>query len=281
MTNKNEEETEEKRYEPSGRKKIEDILFVIDLNSDRFHHQYFVRAGGKELVFRKVDFSHSIFENCYFNKVIFDSCNFIGCKFINCNFHSCQFPGVKFDYATFEKTYIDNNILEENVPLRNNLILKFARTLRVNYQGIGEAESVNKAIKIELKATKKHLFDAWNSKDRYYRDKYKSWARFWMFINWFYFKAQDFIWGNGESAKKLILTGVYLWILFSFYDTLKYKDPNLISNYWKSILDYPAIFMGINKPANYSSLFLTFVTIIRFIGFALFTSILIKRFNKR
>ncbi|OXE94981.1 hypothetical protein B0A63_26005, partial [Flavobacterium johnsoniae UW101] len=184
-------------------------------------------------------------------------------------------------YATFDKTFIDNEILDNNCPSYNNLILKFARTLRINYQGIGDSFAVNKAIKIELEASKEHLYQSWKSKSTYYRDKYKGWDRFSMFFEWLYFKFQDFVWGNGESPIKLLRTGLVLWFIFSLFDTIYFKNPNLLSDYLGSFSLLPSIFMGINKPAKYSDFYLTFITILRFIGFALFTSIIIKRFNRR
>jgi len=151
----------------------------------------------------------------------------------------------------------------------------------MNYQGIGDYESVNKAIKIELKATRDHLFESWNSKKTYYRKKYKGFGRVKMFIRWVFFKLQDYIWGNGESPIKLIRTGIALWLLISLFDTLFYRCPNSVSDYWHSFLLSPPIFMGLNKPSNYPDLYLTTITIIRYIGFALFTSIIIKRYNRR
>lgn len=265
----------------SGRIKIEDSIIDTDLNSNNYHNRYFVRVGSKDQTFTKVNFSHSYFDNCYFRNIKFDSCAFIGCKFVNCNFQGSSFPGSKFDYATFEKTLIDSDILDSNCPSHNNLTLKFARTLRVNYQGIGDAESVNKAIKIELKATEEHLYDSWKSKGTYYRSKYKGWKRISMFFQWINFRLQDFIWGNGESPVKLLRTGICIWIFFTIVDTFWFRNRNSISDYWDAFWSIPAAFMGVAKPSNHPELYLTVIIALRFIGFALFTSILIKRFNRR
>lgn len=265
----------------SGRDKIEDKIINSDLNEMDFHNKHFIRVGSKGHNFKKVDFSHTYFENCYFRDIIFDSCKFIGCKFINCNFQGSKFPDSDFDYATFEKTYIDSEILDNNSPSWNNLTLKFAKTLRMNYQGIGEYESVNKATKIELKATKEHLYESWRSKSIYYRTKYKGVKRIKMFFEWLMFKIEDFVWGNGENPIKLFRTGVILWCLMSIWDTIFNKDPDKISDYLLSFTQAPAIFMGIKRTAEYPDWYITTITIIRFIGFALFTSIIIKRFNRR
>lgn len=265
----------------SGREKIEDIIFDNDLENSNYHNKYIIRTGGKDRVFKKVNFSHTYFENCYFRNIQFNSCNFNGCKFNNCNFQGSTFIGSNFDYAIFEKTYIDSEILDNNCPSHNNLKLKFARTLRINYQSIGDAESVNKAIKIELEASKEHLHEAWNSKSTYYRTKYKGWNRIGMFFKWLYFKIQDFVWGNGESPFKLFRTGFYLWLIASLIDTIYFKDPNSLIDYFNSFKSIPSYFMGIEKPEVYPDWYLVLITIFRFIGFALFTSIIIKRFNRR
>ena len=47
--------------------------------------------------------------------------------------------------------------------------MRFARTLRMNYQQLGDARAANKAIEIE--ATEIHLHKAWSSKQSYYRSK--------------------------------------------------------------------------------------------------------------
>lgn len=266
---------------PSGRERFEDKIIDIDLDSNDYHNKHFIRVGSKKRTFKNVNFSHTYFENCYFRDITFDSCDFNGCKFINCNFQGSKFPGSKFDYATFEKTFIDSEILDYNCPSWNNVTLKFARSLRINYQGIGESESVNKAINIELKAIKEHLHESWKSKSTYYRTKYKGWNRIKMFFKWLWFKFQDFIWGNGENPIKLIRTGLILWIGFSLIDTFYFRDSNKVSEYFNSFIQTPSVFMGVKKPTEYSNFYITLITIIRFIGFALFTSIIIKRFNRR
>lgn len=267
--------------EYSKREKFEDQIFDLDLTSENFHNKYFIRVGGKSQTFTRIDFSHTYFDNCYFRKMKFDSCNFNGCKFTNCNFIGSTFPGSKFEYATFDKTFIDPEILDNNCPSFNNLTLKFARTLRVNYQSIGDAKSVNKAIGIELNATKEHLYDSWHSKTAYYRNKYQGFKRLWMFFNWFTFKLEEIIWGHGEKPLRLIINGFLILCIIAVIDTTIHKNTNSISDYLSSFYNAPAILVGINKPMYYPNFLLSIIAILKFIGFALFTSIIIKRFNKR
>jgi len=265
----------------SNRERIEDKIFESDQKDISFHNKLFIRIGSKGKTFSGINFSHTYFEHCYFRNCVFNSCDFNGCKFINCNFSGSSFPGSKFEYALFEKTIIDNDVLDNNCPSNENLILKFARTLRMNYQSIGDSESVNKAIRFELKATKIHLYDSWNSNKAYYRNKYKGWERFKMFLAWLNFKFQEMMWGNGENPWYLLRTCLLVWVIMSVVDVCYFKNSILLSDYWESFTEVPAIFFGTSSPEKYSKLYLSMIVLIRLIGFSLFISILLKRFNKR
>lgn len=265
----------------SNREKVEDKIFDEDLSNVSFHNKHLIKFGAKEIVFKNVDFSHTYFEHCYFRKCIFDSCNFNGCKFINCNFIGSSFPGSNFDYAFFDKTIIENEILSNNCSSFDNVTQKFARALRVNYQGLGDAESVNKAIKIELTATKNYLYDAWHSNKTHWRKKYKNWRRVKMFFLWLDFKFEEFIWGNGERLWYLMRTGLFVWLAMTISDVLIFKNSNLLSEYWKSFVKMPGVFFGVDSPVEYSKAYLASIVFCRLIGFALFISIIIKRYNRR
>lgn len=110
----------------------------------------FIRLIAKGKRFTKIDFKYSIFDTCYLRNCIFDSCDFTGCHFIGVNFYGASFTGCVFNYATFEKTIIDSEILNVGCPGWENLKLKFARTLRMNFQQLGDSQDVNKAIKFEF-----------------------------------------------------------------------------------------------------------------------------------
>lgn len=270
----------------SGRLKIKDKIFTEDFIAQEknwyFHNKYLIRVSGKKKKLEKINFSHSHFENCYFRSMVFDSCDFTGCKFINCNFKGSSFPDSNFEYATFEKTFIESSILDENCPKYNNLASDFAQTLRMNYQEIGDKKSVKKAVRLELSATEKYLKEAWYSNYDYHRKKYQGRKRLEMFLEWLGFKMNDFMWGNGESLRKLTRLGLICLLVISIIDTMYRKNPDSVSDYFfSSISSAPAIFMGIDKPQIYSNTYLTFISAIRYVGFALLTSLLIKKFSRR
>ena len=66
--------------------------------------------------------------------------------------------GCKFDYSQFSYTQVEPEILDTGCPGQENLQQRFARTLRINFQQIGDAATANSAIKVELEATRVHLY---------------------------------------------------------------------------------------------------------------------------
>src|SRR5450432_1346443 len=118
-----------------------DKSFDSDVSEAQFTNQLFVRLVTKGTRFTNVDFKYSIFDTCYLRSCTFDSCDFTGCRFSGTNLEGSSFAGCKFAYSFFEKTVIDNDILDVGCPGEENLKMKFARTLRMNYQQLGDAKS--------------------------------------------------------------------------------------------------------------------------------------------
>jgi hypothetical protein len=258
-----------------------DKLFDDDVADVAFSNQLFIRLVAKERRFTNVDFRYSIFESCYLRNCVFDSCDFIGCRFVGTTLDGSAFSGCKFDYATFDKTGVDNDILNEGCPGHENLKMRFARTLRTNYQQLGDAKSANKAIAVELQATEAHLHKAWNSAESYYRKKYRGYKRFQAFTEWVRFKTLDFLWGNGESSLKLVRAILLALFTISMIDAIAYRDRGLMRSYVAALLDAPQIFLGTLSPPSYPRLFLTLIVFSRFVAFGLLTAIIVKRLNRR
>lgn len=265
----------------SGREKISDKKFDSPVSDEKFINKLFERLVAKKVAFKDVDFRYCIFDAAYLRNCIFDNCDFTGCRFLNCNLSGSSFNGCKFDYASFEKTYVDSDILEVGCPGPENLKLRFARSLRLNYQQLGDAKSVNRAINIELQATKDHLHKAWKSTESYYRKKYKGLDRFRIFSEWVEFKFLDLIWGNGESTWKLFRAVLVVLILIAGFHAYFYGDPNSIKSYVEALIISPQVLLGVVKPEGYTSLYLTAIYLVRLIMFGFFMSIIIKRFNRR
>lgn len=265
-----------------NREVVTDYYVANDVNGDKFPYRVFVRLNAKKVRFTKVSFQHCIFEGCYFNGCVFDSCDFTGCRFIGSNLHQSAFSGCKFDYATFERSHLEDDILLSEAPREENLRMRFARSLRMNYQQIGDAKAVNKAISVELEATSVYLYKSMRSQESYYKEKYpgpiKSGIQF---IKWVDFWSLDFLWGNGESIVKLLRTIAFGFVAIGIYDTATNGNALNIGDYWAALKNAPAVFLGISNPQNFSVLALSTIAGARLVTVALLTALLVKRFSRR
>jgi len=265
----------------NGRQEIKDQRFDQDVSDQKFNNKLFVRIVAKGKTFENVDFMYSIFDAAYMRNCTFVECSFVGCRFVNCNFVGSSFNGCKFDYATFEKIQIDNDVLSLCCPGPENLKLKFARSLRINYQQLGDAKSANKAMNVELAATEEHHKKAWFSNESYYRQKYSGLRRIKAFTDWLDFKLLDFVWGNGENLFKFVRTVVLMLLIISLVDVLQSRDAGLLSSYWEAFNISPQILFGITKPLYLTEGWQVAIFFARLVMFAFFISIVIKRYNRR
>ncbi len=261
--------------------KCEDHRFDANEANSSFTHHVFIRLSAKQKTFASVDFKYCIFDGCYLRGCRFIECDFTGCRFLSTNFHGSTFISCQFAYATFEKTMIADDILESQAPDFENQKERFARSLRINYQQLGESVSANKAIKIELEATKTHLYEAWHSKKDYYRRKYRGLERISSFLKWLWFTSLHVLWGNGESAIRLLFSIIFLFIAMGVYDAFHTGDSGQLKSYWNGFCIAPEVFLGIRTFPQYPYWYLTAVGALRLLAFAALTSILIKRFNRR
>ena len=272
---------EEIKLEDSGKVELKDKKVAAHIADEDLQNRLFTRLVAKSRRFERVNFNYSTFDAAYLRKCVFDSCTFVGCRFVGSNLHSSTFTGCKFDYATFERTLVDFDEIVNNAPSVENLQLRFARTLRTNFQSLGDAVAVNKAIALELKATEIHLKKSWFSNEAYYRHKYKGFNRLIAFARWSEFKLLDSLWGNGESALKLCRS-VGLLIVFVAIVDMKVTHQDLSGRAIVEALQRsPQLLLGTLSPDCYWKGYLAFLVFLRLIAIALFLSVIIKRFNRR
>ena len=228
------------------------------------------------------NFSYSTFDAAYLRDCVFDSCNFTGTKFTDSNLRGSKFVGCKFDYARFlAKTFIDPSILDSGCPGPENLKQIFARSLRVNFDQIGDREAVNRAIGIELEATRNHLLKSWRSRESYYRKKYSGTDRASCFVKWLRFELRDLIFGNGESVYKLCRTLLAFAIIVALGDVLFLRDVSMLSSYIIAFRQTPGILAGVTVPDEYSGMVMAIIIAVRYVIVAWIISIMIKRMSWR
>ncbi len=269
------------QFRPTGREVIRDQAVAHNLEEANLRNRQFERLVASKKTFKNCDFSFSHFDSVYLRNCVFDSCKFVGCKFSQANLRGSQFVGCVFDYAEFSQTQVDPEILDAGCPGQENLQQKFARTLRVNFHQIGDTVAANKAIKVELEATRIHLYKAWRSRESYYRKKYPGIKRFGVFFDWLEFVLLDTFWGNGESALKLLRFLGIVVLAIAIGDIYYLKNPALWDSYFQAIKIAPQVFLGTAHPNGYSGLVIAGLTVVRYVMLACLVSILVKRFSRR
>ena len=261
---------------------ITDKRFDSDESNTRYPNHVFVRLVVMGRTFTKVDFRYTFFEACYLRNCRFDSCDFTGCRFVNTQLPGAKFSGCKFDYATFERTLIDAGVLDTECPGLENLKMRFARSLRTNFQQLGDADAVNKAMRVELNATEIHLKKAWQSNESYYRSHHPgALLRTLAFLEWLKFKALDLVWGNGENLFRLARFVLIVLVLMALVDVAFDGDPASVRSYVASFIRSFAIFFGTLTPDDYGKVYLALITCVRLIAVGFFLSIIIKKFSRR
>lgn len=158
-------------------------------------------------------------------------------------------------------------------PQKENIKSSFARNLRTNFQQLGDSRNVNRAILIELEATREHLKKICYDHSSHYRDKYKSWRRVKGFQDYYTFIFFDFIWGNGESLWKLLRSLLLLIVLINFVD-FYYNTETEVTRGFNLLLGTTQLKL---IPETWNSIFL----LIRLLMMSLLTALIIKRISRR
>ena len=121
--------------------------------------------------------------------------------------------------------------------------MRFARTLRVNYQQLGDADGANRAMNVELQATEMHLEKTWRSNEAYYRKKYAGVRRFRGFLEWSRFGLQ-ISFGNGERPLKLARATILILLVLAVIDVWAIRGDLSLGNCVKAMLSAPQVFLG-------------------------------------
>lgn len=271
---------------PRAGKTFTDKIFKNkEIVNENFQYFIFTRlVANKYTRFVNVDFSYCIFDNAYMRNCVFDNCKFIGCKFAGSNFLSSNFVKCNFEYANFEKTFVDVDSIVDNLSESPNLRHRMLKSLRVNFQQLGDIDAVNRMILLELDASEQYLRLASFSDKEYILKKHGGFKKRTLallrLINFHFF---NLIWGNGEKIQNLILFFVFILITIVFYDMLHVgvDKSDSIKYLFNSIQKAPVVFFINIYPDYYSDFFKTILVFLKLFIFALFTSIIIKRLNRR
>lgn len=244
---------------------------------DSFERNELFRVFAVNVTFKGVLFKQSILSNCYFRNCTFIRCDFTGAHIKECYLKGSSFEACQFRYVTWEKTQLDEEFLDRCLPSEENLARDLVRSLRVNYSQIGNYDAVNKAAAIEVQLTGQHLYNAAYSKQQYYRslEKYDGWRRLQYIGQHLRWKLLDYLWGNGESLLKVLLSGIVVILLVAIVLSAQDAAIGFIDALSLSFFS----FWGVGQALPQA--FAVVLTVARFFLFGLFMAILIKRLSRR
>lgn len=262
---------------------------VCDKAKDQ-KHQYFKNANGKSkenkpTIYKGIDFSFSIFDNCYFRNAKFEDCVFLGCKFYDSNFKGCEFISCRFDYSQFNNSIIPSKELIVNLPKEHNVRAELLQNLRANAASQCEYKDEKLFILHEIEATKCHYKAAATKEDSYYKEKYST---FWDAVKYNLKRIMLWLdgvtWGHGEKPKNAVLFLFFSLFLISAVVTTVDNNLNfllLLDHVYHSILILLDIPQPISDNVNFPMWSLLIIAILRYLSLGLLISMIYRRISHR
>lgn len=204
--------------------KIADNLFVADedhpsleLKDKRLTRCLLVRLGLKDAKIRDSAFLYCIFEGCYFRNVRFGNVDFTGSIFRDCNFHKASFESSMFRYAQFSRCIIDNyDEILQLIPPEPNIAIPVLRSLRQNAVEMGDKDSADRILVLEIEAEKQELKNRFCAPSEYYKSRYGSWEKGKSGLSFLALYLRGLLWGHGLKVLNLLCSAVVCIVVFAY-----------------------------------------------------------------
>lgn len=135
---------------------VKDDLHVMDT---RIRMCHFRRIGAKKALFERSSLTQCLFEDTYFRNASFTDVRLTGSTFRNCNLEKAIFKGCDLRYCTFQTTRLDRDEIIGNLPVEPNLKRDLARNLRKNFEALGDKDSADIFLDIEIEAHEQVISD--------------------------------------------------------------------------------------------------------------------------
>lgn len=187
----------------------------IQLANINLRTSYFTRLGVKSGVFTDCSFTQSIFIDSYFRNAEFHNVRFTGSCFYNCNFDKAIFQTCDFRYCNFHNCKITKAEIISCLPPEPNLRRALARNLRMNYQMLGDKESADTMLDIEIHANEEELKAIFFSKSQYYKNQYNTYDQIIAGEKHVLSKASGLIWGYGHKISRLLFSYILITVILS------------------------------------------------------------------
>lgn len=195
--------------------KLEAQNFTDTVSAENFASATIEWMRGKQITFRDCDFSHSLVKSSYFHRATFIRCKFVGTAFVDTNLRGAKFEWCDFEYATFRNTPVLVREVLKNAPNWENARRELARSLRKNYDALGDVDSAREAFFAEMEASCEHWRSAARGVTQYYIGHYQTMARLIAGLRYVSLTFSRWTWGYGESPLRLAISILVLNVLLA------------------------------------------------------------------
>ncbi len=163
-----------------------------------------------------VDFSHSVFVDCYFRHTTFDHCDFKDCRFTGCEFRKVQFTACKFAYSRWSDTAIPFATLSPHLPYEwPNVCHEVLESLRTNAITQGDGTSARSILFESMNQRRRQLWATVRYKEDYFKTRFSHFDRVGAFFRLVVSHMERWMWGYGESLLQIGLLGLVLVVAFA------------------------------------------------------------------
>jgi hypothetical protein len=228
-----------------------------------------VRLAMKGAKVKNGDFLQCVFDEVYARHALFENVNFSGSYFKNCNFSNSTFYHCDLSFCKFEKCDLPYKSIMSCLPSEPNIRRELARSLKVNYQGLGNKKIADIFLDIEIEANEQELMAIFKSSETYYKQRYDWGQRFSSLFEWGWLKAAGLVWGYGHRILRLIISYLVLMSSLSILLALSHSSFKEVSTGITKSLTYSESFIvvygeSIKYPYDFSAIG-TFAHVIIFI----------------
>jgi hypothetical protein len=190
----------------------EDVLFVNQrfdgqtLRDIRFSHCTFANVSFKNASLVECDFLDCVFEGCYFRNTQIRNSRFPACHFIACEFVKPLIVDSMFGYSRFDRTLLPYSSIESSLPGPANVCHSLTSGLAVQAASLGHDADARSFRLKSIAKREEALWMAVRWADDYSRTHYPtSLERLSALAQLALSRVNGFLWGYGESMRRLVL----------------------------------------------------------------------------
>jgi hypothetical protein len=220
----------------------DDIQDNLTLQDVRLSTCRFKRCGIRDARFTNSSITQSLFEDCYMRKGHFANVQFTGTTFRNCNLERASFQGCDFRFSTFVNTRLNRNEIIACLPIESNLRRDLARNLRKNFEALGDKESADVFMKIEIQANEDELLSIFRRATEYYKKRYSPVEQLNAGLEFLSSKTSGMVWGYGHRVTRLLISFVVVALVLAavtFLGNVKFSvagnPPGRSLLFWEAV----------------------------------------------